>query len=152
MYMAMGLMDNGGGMVDTFEFIPENYNKAMANFNKSDLRKFISAACMDVGTFIPSTQYDMIFLDTEPQTRFQELIRFFDYLKPGGFVFIHDLHQHMGQMENAEHGFAWPWGEMLPTITEWVQHNKLRPFHFKTPRGLTGFYKVDENDYKWGGK
>jgi len=26
---------------------------------------------------------------------------------------------------------------------------QFRPFHFKTPRGLTGFYKTAEEDYIW---
>jgi hypothetical protein len=89
-------------------------------------------------------------LDTEPQTRFGELVRFYDYLYDGGFFFIHDLNRHMGQVENEEHGFAWPRGQIPEAIKDWVKHDHLRPIYFDTPRGFMGFYKPSEADYKWG--
>jgi hypothetical protein len=55
----------------------------------------------------------------------------------------------MHQIPNEEHGFAWPYGKLPPEIIKLVKEDKLRPFHFPTPRGLTGFYKTREDDYKW---
>jgi len=29
-----------------------------------------------------------------------------------------------------------------------IKDDKVRPFHFGTPRGMSGFYKVHPEDYK----
>ena len=154
-YMGMALKDNFKGVLDTIEFLPEIYNVAKARVARLELEEYVKCHLGDVAQFDPmysgdTRQYDMILLDTEPQTRFAELIKFYPYLKPGGYVFIHDLHRHLHQIPNSEHGFAWPYGPLPEEIKKWVRNGELRPFHFGTPRGLTGFYKVDtKNDYDW---
>ncbi|MBN2261362.1 MAG: class I SAM-dependent methyltransferase [Prolixibacteraceae bacterium] len=148
-YIGMALLDNGGGHLDTVEFIPEIYDIAKARINRLGLQSYVKCHLGDVAQFTPEATYKLILLDTEPQTRFAELVKFYEYLEPGGFVFIHDLHQHMHQIENSEHGFAWPFGPIPEQIKQWVKDGQLRPFHFETPRGLTGFYKVHPGDYKW---
>lgn len=148
-YMGQALMDNKIGKLDTIEFIPENYKKAEQRIIKLSLGVVVNMFLMDVAKFEPSFNYEFIFLDTEPQTRFAELIKFEPFLQPGGFIFIHDLHRHMHQIENIEHGFAWPFGKVPQEIINLVKNDKLRPFHFGTPRGLTGFYKPHPGDYKW---
>lgn len=148
-YMALGLHDNSKGKLDTLEFLPPIFEVAKARLERMALIKFVNMYLQDVATFEPPHQYKLILLDTEPQTRFAELIRFYDYLEPGGFVFIHDLHQHMHQIPNEEHGFAWPYGELPGLIRQLVTSGSLRPFHFSTPRGLTGLYKTHPQDYKW---
>lgn len=147
-YIGFGLLDNGGGHLDTVEFIPEIHDIAKARIDRLGLQSYVKCHLGDVAMFTPEQNYKLILLDTEPQTRFAELIKFYPYLEPGGFVFIHDLHQHMHQIDN-EHGFAWPYGEIPKSMQELVKSGQLRPFHFETPRGLTGFYKVHQNDYKW---
>jgi predicted O-methyltransferase YrrM len=148
-YMGIACKDNGFGNVDTLEFLPENYQIADRRFKRLGLTGQVHNYLKDVAKHEPFHQYQFMLLDTEPQTRFAELVRFYDYLDEGGFVFIHDLHRHMHQIPNAEHGFAWPYGQIPHPIKEWVKWGKLRPFHFSTPRGLTGFYKPAGNDYKW---
>jgi hypothetical protein len=150
-YMGQALKDNFSGSLDTLEFLPEIHERAKQRFAALDLLGVINPILMDAGKFNPTAEfpYQMMLLDTEPQTRFNELVRFFDCLTPGGYVFIHDLHRHMHQIENEEHGFAWPFGEIPAIIKEWVSRGVLRPFHFPTPRGLTGFYKPREDDYNW---
>lgn len=150
-YMGQALKDNYKGHLDTLEFLPEIRARAMARFEALDLNNYVTCHFGDAGAFTPGqdVMYRLILLDTEPQTRFAELIRYFDYLEQGGFVFIHDLHRHMHQIPNSEHGFAWPYGPLPKHIIRMVNDGKLRPFHFSTPRGLTGFYKPSEDDYKW---
>ncbi len=154
-YMGLALKDNNHGDLDTVEFLTEIANVASRRFERLDLKGIVKLYLMDVAKFEPQHSYKLILLDTEPQTRFQELVRFYDYLEPGGFVFIHDLHQHMHQGEaqryNADHPNQpyWPYGELPRVIKQLVVNGSLRPFHFKTPRGLTGFYKVHPDDYKW---
>lgn len=148
-YMALGLRDNAKGVIDTLEFLPEIQKVAIDRFNRLGIADRVHSHLIDAAKFQPPTNYDFILLDTEPQTRFAELIKYYDFLKHGGYIFIHDLHRHMHQIENSEHGFAWPYGPLPEKIKELVREDKLRPFHFGTPRGLTGFYKVSPEDYNF---
>lgn len=148
-YIGYGLLDNGFGHLDTYEINPQNFRIALNRTRKQGLTDHVDVHNDDVGVLTPQHEFDLMFLDTEPQTRFAELVKFFPYLKEGGYVFIHDLHRHMHQIPNEEHGFAWPYGKIPKQMSALVEEGKLRPFHFGTPRGFTGFYKVSADDYKW---
>lgn len=156
-YMGTALKDNHMGHLETIEFIPEIHQRAQKRIFDLNLVNEVTCRLGDVAQFtpIPGMMYKLILLDTEPQTRFAELIKFFPYLEEGGFVFIHDLHRgmHQGdaQRNNVDHPdmLYWPYGALPDTIKEWVKEDKLRPFHFSTPRGLTGFYRPHPEDYKW---
>lgn len=153
-YMGAALATNNHGHLDTIEFLPEIHSRAMQRIATLRLTDWVTCHLMDVAQFDPyqfigGAQYGLILLDTEPQTRFAELLKFYPYLAPGGYVFIHDLHRHMHQIPNEEHGFAWPYGLIPAEMNELVATDKLRPFHFTTPRGLTGFYKPSPEDYAW---
>jgi len=148
-YMALGCKENGFGEVHTIEFLPENHLKSKNRFKKLALDKYVVSSLMDVADYEPEFEYGMILLDTEPQTRFAELLQFYKSLKPGGYLFIHDLHRHMHQIDNQEHGFAWPYGRIPEAMNTLIINGSLRPFHFPTPRGMTGFYKTTEQDYQW---
>jgi len=149
-YMGSALKENKEGHLDTVEFLPEIYQKAKERMERLGLSEWVTCHFGDVALFEPKdTLYKLILLDTEPQTRFAELIKFYDHLEEGGFVFIHDLHRHMHQIPNEDHGFAWPYGKIPNEMTALVWQDRLRPFHFSTPRGLTGFYKPHSQDYSW---
>lgn len=150
-YMADALKENatrnGGGVIDTIEFLEPNFLEAKQNIQKMGVELYVRQHMMDARSFKTEAQYDMIFLDTEPELRFAELVKFFPNLKPGGFLLIHDLHPHMHQIENAEHGFAWPYGPIPTAMEALTKEKKLIPFHFRTPRGLTMFYKPGSEDH-----
>jgi len=167
-YLGMGLKDNKKGKLDTIEFLSDIYKQAVNRISTMELNDYVichygdakdfippedwqgsNETIQDVGLPQPRVQYDMILLDTEPQTRFAEFEKFYPYLREGGYIFIHDLFRHMHQVPNVEHGFAWPFGKITPFITEKVGDGSVRPFHFETPRGLSGFYKVSEKDFKF---
>lgn len=148
-FMALALKDNGFGRLETLEINELHIQTAKQLWDKLGLTSWITSHKMPSLTFDTQAKYQMLFLDSEPQIRFAELLKFYPYLEEGGFIFIHDLHRHMHQIENAEHGFAWPYGKIPQEITDLVKGDKLRPFHFTTPRGLTGFYKVHSSDYKF---
>ena len=150
-YMGQALKDNGGGQLDTIEFLGHIYKKAVERIVQLELENHVACHLTDARLFTPEngTRYGLILLDTEPQTRFEEFVRYFDYLLDGGYIFIHDLHRHMHQIETEGHEFAWPFGKIPSVIKQWVERDLIRPFHFPTPRGLTGFYKPREDDYKW---
>lgn len=152
-YMGHALKDNKSGHLETIEFLPEIHNRAKQRITDLQLNDYVTCLFGDVAAFDPDSigqgKYQLILLDTEPQTRFAELVKFFPYLDEGGYVFIHDLHRHMHQIPNEDHGFAWPFGSIPAEMKELVTSGKLKPMHFPTPRGLTGFYKPSKDDYKW---
>ena len=148
-YLGLGLKDNGFGELDTLEFLPEVKKIADKRIAALYLGRIVRAHLMDAALFKPTCEYQLILLDTEPQTRFKELEKFYPHLAKGGYLLIHDLHRHMHQIPNEEHGFAWPFGIIPPRMMKLVADGRLRPFHFPTPRGLTGFYKVADEDFKW---
>ena len=148
-YIGFALKHNNHGTLDTHEFLPEIQAVAKKRFNRLDLESQVHSHFGSVDNLQLHTTYDFMFLDTEPQTRFGELVRFEPWLAEGGYVFIHDLHRHMHQIPNADHGFAWPYGKIPAEFTELVKTKKLVPFHFSTPRGLTMLYKPKKEDYQW---
>lgn len=148
-YMGMALRDNGAGWIVTYEFLPENHRIATDFIDKLELDGHVVCRLDNVAA-IPAHEHqdiDILFLDTEPQTRFGELLQFYDRVKPGGLILIHDLHPHMHQIENEEHGFAWPYGRIPEAMRQLVADGTLRPVHFRTPRGLTMFYKRGKEDH-----
>lgn len=148
-YIGKGLFDNQYGHLDTMEYLPEIFEQAKSRITRLGLDNYVSVLLGDVSKFVPTKQYNLIFLDTEPQTRFDEFDKFYDYWAEGGYLFIHDLHRNMHQIDNAEHGFAWPFGKVHGFMSELIKKGKVSIFHFPTPRGLTGFYKHKADDYKW---
>ncbi|RCW50869.1 O-methyltransferase [Paenibacillus prosopidis] len=153
-YMGMALKDNGKGKLDTIEFLRPIHEHAVERIHRMGLQNQVNLYCKDVKDFDPGEKkYKLILLDTEPQTRFAEFIKFYDYLEEGGFIFIHDLHRHLGQEVKDVPGIPnqpyWPWGEIPGEIVSLVKYEEIRPFHFATPRGLAGFYKTHPSDYKW---
>lgn len=149
-YMGMALRENRIGVLHTWEYLPANHVLAKGLIKDLALDQYVECHLGYVPDDVPTVeQYDMIFLDTEPKLRFEELIHFYPYLRSGGFVFIHDLHGHMSQIDNEEHGFGSPYGILPNEIISMVQRDRLRPFHFPNPRGMTGFYKPAPQDFKW---
>lgn len=149
-YIGAALRDNAMGRLTTIEYIDQNFTESKALFEKLGLDPQIDQMLQDAITFDPGeTIYDIIFLDTEPQVRFAELEKFYDYLRPGGFLLIHDLHRHMNQIENKELGYGWPYGRIPKRMNALIAAGELRPVHFGTPRGMTMFYKPAPEDYQW---
>lgn len=154
-YMGTALRDNKQGHLDTIEFLPDIHRQAKKRMADLELEEVVTCHYGDVAKFTPqdSVRYQLILLDTEPQTRFTEAVRFLGSLDEGGFMFIHDLHRHMGQGEapNPDHPNEpnWPFGTIPQELAEAVRAGTLRPIHFATPRGLCGFYKVHPRDHKW---
>ena len=155
MYMAQGLKDNGFGSLSTIEIDLTHKARAEELWKRVGVDDFATCIHTDARGYRPheDDMIDFMFLDSEPEMRFDELVRFFPNLKPGGYVFIHDLHRHMGQGQpvNPDHPEIpnWPWGELPKQIKDWVKDGDLRPMHFPTPRGLLGLYKTHPSDYRW---
>ena len=151
-YMGIAAKDNGFGLVTTIEFIQVHFDRALERFRKLQITDHIQPVLGDVQTFQPTNKYQFVLLDTEPMTRFGELVKFYDQVEPGGFIFIHDTPRTLCQGNvNTDHPeiSSWPFGDIPARMRELVKNGELRAFHFPTPRGLTGFYKVHPDDVKW---
>lgn len=148
-YIGHAIKDNGHGFLQTLEFNNENFIKADERLHKQGLEKYATTYLLDVSKVEANniTKYDLIFLDTEPQTRFSELEKFYPMLNEGGYIFIHDLHRHMHQIPVEGHEWGWPYGKIPKEMDYLIKHGDLRPFHFPTPRGFTGFYKQHSGDH-----
>jgi len=147
-YMASALKENGKGSITTIEYEEKHIFDANELFVKLDLSNLINIVNQDINTFNPgNNQYDFIFLDTEPNLRFNEFIRFWNNLKPGGFIAIHDLSPGMGQGGVTLHGIEnWPFGTM-PEEMKTILKEQVQSFHFETPRGLFLGQKNKEGYY-----
>lgn len=146
-YMGLALKDNHKGVLETIEYMPEIHAQAKERIKKMGLEGHVVCHMCDVANFPVSKTYQFIFLDTEPHTRFAEFLKFYPYLDEGGYMFIHDLGRKLGQSESPGLPFAWPFGLMPEEMKKLIRDGSVRPFHFSTPRGLSGFYKVSKEDY-----
>ena len=156
LYMAQALVENGnGGTVDSIEhdgFYMEKAKQLWQACGVSNAVRAIQGKSLEHSPndfYKTDKPYDFMLLDTEPDIRFAEFVRFYPYLKPGGYIFIHDLHRHMSQTTVHGKSFGFPFGRLPKEFIQWVRTGELRSFHLPTPRGLAGFYKVDPRDYDW---
>jgi len=152
-YMAQALKDNGKGLLTTLEIEKEHIRISKERWHKLELDKYI--VCDKEESLKYELEYDceLMFLDSEPYFRFQELRRFYSRLTPGGFVFIHDTPRDLCQGNvNPDHPEfkSWPFGDINKDVHDWVLDHDLVPFFFGSPRGMCGFYRKDKRDYNWG--
>lgn len=148
-YIGSALKDNGAGRLTTFEFIPELKDKSQFAIDSLGLNEFVSCELGDVINFTPDNDtFDIVFLDTEPNLRFNELLHFWNSLKPGGIVLIHDLGVGMGQTGIAVNGMMdWPFGTMPEKMKKLISTHELQNLHFSTPRGLYMAQKKRDDFY-----
>lgn len=152
LYMAKALRDNGFGHIETLEIDEGHIQTSQELWNKFQLRDWITATRIESLEFEPIKQYQFMFLDTELNLRFHELVKFFPYLDEEGYIFIHDMPNTLckGNVNPDHPDFVnYPVGKFPPEFDELLKADKLRLFHFGSARGLIGFYKVKQGDYSW---
>lgn len=140
LYMAMALKENQKGKIITFEIIPEHYHTAPLLWRDLEVENYIENKLQSSLKYQPTAgeKYQILFLDSEPQHRFDELLRYWSFLDPGGFIIIHDLSEqmgHHGQIINEE--FDWPYGDYRKKLSILIRNHEVQTMHFPTPRGLT---------------
>lgn len=164
MYMAQGMKDNGSeyenpdnhtdfAQIFTCDIEQTHIDRSKRLWETVGVNQYILPKLIPSLDVIPATpDYDLIFLDSEPQIRFQELIKFFPHLKEGGYLLIHDLFGHLGQGGpiNPDHPEIenWPFGTLPNQIRAWLQTDVLRIIPLPAPRGLVMFYKVKDGDFE----
>jgi len=151
-YMAFALKENNFGHIDAVEYEMVHVNSAKGLLQQLGLIEWVTVYEVSSLEFKPEKQYDLLFLDTELNLRFHELVKFYPNLSYGGYVFIHDMPISLcqGNINPDCPDFKnWPVGVIPQQITNWVKDGELRPFFFSTPRGMLGFYKTRSEEHKW---
>lgn len=129
-YMALGLQDNGQGHLLTIERDPSTYARGMGKLRESGFGPdLVTGLNMDVRQWSPTAgqQFDLLWLDTEPEYRYQELLRFYDHTAGGGIICIHDL---------ADLSCKFFLG-VPERMADLMRKGLLRALTFRTQRGLT---------------
>lgn len=147
-YMAQGLSENGKGHLTTIEW--DGSWKASADLLFADLhlQPFVDCLQMSSLDFDPAWAghadgYDIIFLDSEPHLRFDEFVRYFPFLKRGGFVMIHDLHPHLGHTDTTVNDmYDWPYGDFRQKLGPMIVAHEVQTINFRSPRGFTLFQRA----------
>ena len=91
-YIALAMSDNGGGVFDTIEHDGSTSKMAREKMSWID-GVTISVILMPSIEFVPTELYDFIFIDSGPRGRMPEMLRMFEYIQPGGLIWVHDYKQ-----------------------------------------------------------
>jgi hypothetical protein len=93
--IAEGLKQNGVGRVVTCEWDKKVYEAAKKRFAESDLGKWIEARNESSLEMKVAGTIDMLFCDSDPELREQEVRHFLPQMNPYGVILIHDASSHM---------------------------------------------------------
>lgn len=141
-YIALALKENKKGNITTIDCV--YYDQAKYIHNKTEVVSYITQLQMDATTFIPNKKYQIVLLDTEPILRFDEFVKFYDYVDDGGIIIIHDLHPNLSFNANQDKSLPyehWPYGDFRIKLGSFIKEHKVQIISFNTPRGLTIFQK-----------
>lgn len=150
LFIGMALKENGFGHLEALEYEQTHINRAEDLWNKIGVQSQITAIKTDSLKFQPDKQYQFMFLDTELNIRFFELVKYFLFLDEGGYIFVHDMPRSLCQGNiNPDHPEIpnWPVGELPEEFVQLLKDRKLVPFHFGGARGLVGYYRPHKDDY-----
>ena len=139
-YMALAMQDNDiEGFIVSFERDKFCADIAIEGIRRSKLYKRVTVVAEESLYFQPGQKmFDMLYLDSEPEYRYQELEQFWPNLNPGGLVVIHDL----ATLDDRAFGGC-PLG-----VQAYIQRGLLRAFTFPTCSGFTVMQRAYENDYQ----
>lgn len=141
-YIAQALENNSKGELFTFEIIPQHFKSSQQLFKEVGLSHRIKGMLLDAQKFDTKVSIDFLFLDSEPQLRFDEFVKFWPSVTPGGFIAVHDLHPSLGHSGQTHHGqYDWPYGDFREKLGPYIKNHQIQTLSFPTPRGLTLFQK-----------
>ena len=151
LYIAQALKDNGFGVITALEFESFHITRAKELWNKMGVGHLIKSILTDSIKYEPTEKYQFMFLDTELNLRYHELVKFYPFLDEGGYVLVHDIPRNLCQGDNVNPDHPefkhWPIGELPQEFKNLLRNRELSPFHFGSARGLVGYYKVHKDDY-----
>jgi len=139
-YIALALADNGGGEFDTIE-----HDGTLAAIAKEKLSGIhgvkISVMRMSSKDFTPSGMYDFMFIDSNPRDRMPDMLRFIQYLRPGGLVWVHD------QKHHETEGIVMIMGNVPHELKDIMKAGTLRGIVLNSRHGGCLFQKPFEQDW-----
>jgi len=151
-YMAAALKEefeqNGTeGKLTTYEIIPPHKKSAELLWTELGLSQFVECKLQASLTAEVEGPIDFLFLDSEPNLRFDEFVKFFPYVAEGGLIGIHDLNENLGHHGNTWHNvYDWPYGFWQDKLGDYVTDFKVQTLHVPNPRGMTFFQKTRDRD------
>lgn len=154
-YMGLGCKANDFGVVASYEVIPSLAKGAAKLWKKLGVADVVqcnlcsSLANPLIGLGGVAEEIDLLFLDSEPQYRFDEFVRFWPKVVEGGLIAIHDLHHKLGRSNLTYKGMEhWPYGDWEPKLGRYVRNFDVQMIHLPNPRGMVLMQKTraaDEN-------
>lgn len=101
LWIAEGLKANGFGRVITCEYDAKVFAKAKERIDASGLRDWID--CRNESSLETKVQgtVDVLFSDSDPQLREQEVRRFLPQMNPYGLILMHDASSHLKTVREA---------------------------------------------------
>lgn len=144
-YMALALQDTyldlkgEMGEIVTFERMVDVANWVREKLGSCRFSCHINVMPDDVNDYPEDLigDIDFMWLDSEPQTRLDELDRFLPHLTPGGIACIHDLNR-------LDFSGETQWGPVPESIVAAIDAGTLQRFEWQNVRGLTVFQKRGE--------
>jgi predicted O-methyltransferase YrrM len=101
LWLAEGLKQNGFGKVITCEYDPKVFAKAKQRIDESGLSEWIEYRNeSSLETQVEGT-VDMLFSDSDPPLREQEVRRFLTQMNPTGVILMHDASSHLKTVRDA---------------------------------------------------
>ena len=101
LWIAEGLKANGFGKVVTCEYDAKVFVKAKQRIDKSGLAKWIDCRNESSLETKVSGNIDLLFSDSDPPLREQEVRRFLPQMNPNGLILMHDASSHLKTVREA---------------------------------------------------
>ena len=101
LWIAEGLKRNGFGKVVSCEFDPVVYAKARENVASSGLAEWIDLRNESSLEMQVNGEIDLLFSDSDPPIREQEVKRFLPQIRPYGMILMHDASSHLKIVREA---------------------------------------------------
>lgn len=147
LYMATGMDINNKGELETYEVIPELRQRAQSLWADIGVQHRIVSRLQSSLSAPLKPGIDILFLDSEPQFRFDEFIYFWPMLNAGGLIIIHDLHPTLGKSGIKHAGMEdWPYGPWVNKLGSFVRDHQVQMVFAPSPRGLTIMQKTKDSD------
>ncbi len=142
MYMGQACLENKKGLVTTLEPSTTIADVAKSLWVDIEVQDYINSVIEKSLDYTGTHKIDFLFLDSEPNIRFDEFNKYWPMVRSGGFIAIHDLHPSLSYAEIPINGMeCWPYGDFRPKIGKYILDHDVQVISFPTPRGFTLFQK-----------
>jgi len=99
--IAEGLKANGFGKIVSLEYDAKVFAKAKERIDESGLAQWIELHNESSLEVVISGKIDILFSDSDPPLREQEVRRFLPQMSPNGIILMHDASSHLATVRDA---------------------------------------------------